>query len=321
MRDTMSELEASVGSRSPISRRAFLQAGTAAVCAPLMPYAALGQSAPHSFKVGAVEGTVISDGLMSLPLAFVLPQVDEKSAAELLASRGLSATLAAQVNVAVLRTTDRLVLIDAGGSKDFMSTVGDFADRFEAAGFKADDVTDVVLTHAHPDHLWGAIDALDEPRFAKARIHMSAVERDFWMKQGLAESMPDALKGATAGSQRRLKMLESQILAVKAGMEILPGLALVDTAGHTPGHCSVLVSSNGQSLLVGGDALSNSIVSFERPEWPWGADLDPDKGIATRKSLLDRLAVDRTPLLGYHLPWPGLGRVERKDNAYRFVPG
>ena len=83
----------------------------------------------------------------------------------------------------------------------------------------------------------------------------------------------------------------------------------------------MLVSSNGQSLLVGGDALPHSIVSFERPDWPWGADLDPDKGIATRKSLLDRLAGDRTPLLGYHLPWPGLGRVERKDNAYRFVPG
>lgn len=320
MRGTADHNIVSIAGRQ-MPRRAFLKAAAAGACVPLLPYAAFGQSDPHRFKVGAIEVTVISDGLMSLPLSFVLPAVEEKSARELLASRGLPVPLSAQVNVVVLRTADRLILLDTGGTKDFMATIGDFADRFEAAGFKPDDVTDVVLTHAHPDHLWGAIDALDESRYAKARIHMSAVERDFWVKEGLAESMPDALKGMTAGSQRRLKIIKDQIVAAKPGAEVLPGLSLVDTAGHTPGHCSVLLNSNGQSLLVGGDALSNPVVSFERPEWPWGADLDPDKGIATRKSLLDRLAADRTPLLGYHLPWPGLGRVERKDSAYRFAAG
>ena len=305
-----------------LTRRGFLVGAGALTCSPLLATGTHAQAAPHAFKVGAFDVTVISDGIMALPISFVLPKVEEKSVAALLAGRSEGAgSITAQVNVAVLKAADRLILVDTGGTKDFMASIGVFADRFEAAGFKADDVTDVVLTHAHPDHLWGAVDALDESRFGKARIHMSVVERDFWMKEGLAESMPEALKGMTAGSARRLKILESQIAAAKPGSEILPGVSLVDTAGHTPGHCSVLLSSSGQSLMIGGDALSNAIVSFERPDWPWGADLDTDKAIATRKSLLDRLAADKTALLGYHLPWPGVGRVERKDNAYRFIAG
>lgn len=302
-----------------VSRRRVLKGSLAGLCAAALPPAVFAQAEPSRFKVGDIEATVLSDGSMSLPLSFVLPKVEEKVARDLL-QPGPSG-LTAQVNVVVLKVGDRLVLVDTGGTKDFMPTIGGFADRFEQAGFNPDAVTDVVLTHAHPDHLWGAIDDLNESRFAKARIHMSIAERDFWLKEGLAESMPDALKGMTAGTQRRLKILEAQISAQKTGSEIVQGLSLMDTAGHTPGHVSVLLSSKGESLVIGGDALSNAIVSFEKPDWAWGADYDTERGIATRKKLLDQLATDRLRLLGYHLPWPGLGRVERKDGAYRFVVG
>lgn len=301
-----------------ITRRTALTGSlslAAAASLPALP--ARAQAAPHTLKVGSLEVTVISDGSMNLPLSFVLPKTDAKLAADTIGS----AAPIAQVNVLVVKAGDRLVLIDTGGTKDFMPSIGAFADRFEAAGFKPDDVTDVIFTHAHPDHLWGAIDALDEPRFAKARHHFTVAERDFWMKDGLAESMPEALKGMTAGSARRLKLLEAQIVASKPGVEIVPGFSFVDTPGHTPGHGSVLLTSGSAQLLVGGDALSSPVVSFEKPDWVWGADYDADKGIATRKSLLDRLATDKTALLGYHLPWPGTGRVERKDGGYRFVTG
>lgn len=300
-----------------ITRRTTLTGSLSLAAAALVPGVVRAQASPHTFKVGSFDVTVISDGSMSLPLSFVLPKTDPKLAAETI---GSSAPIA-QVNVLVVKAGDRLVLIDTGGTKDFMGTIGSFADRFEAAGFKPDDVTDVIFTHAHPDHLWGAIDALDEPRFAKAKHHLTLVERDFWMKDGLAETMPEALKGMTAGTARRLKILEAQIVASKPGVEIVPGFSYVDTAGHTPGHGSVLISSGSAQVLVGGDALSSPVVSFEKPDWLWGADYDGDKGITTRKSLLDRLATEKTALIGYHLPWPGTGRVERKDSAYRFVAG
>ena len=301
-----------------ITRRTALTGSLSLAATAMAAHApARAQAVPHKFNVGSFEVTVISDGSINLPLSLLLPKTDPKLAAEYLGPNGPTA----QVNVLVVKSADRLVVIDSGGTKDFLPNTGSFADRFEAAGFTPDDVTDVIFTHAHPDHLWGAIDALDEPRFAKARNHLTVAERDFWTKDGLAEAMPDAQKGMTAGSARRLKILAAQIVASKPGVEIVPGFSYVDTAGHTPGHASVLLSAGNAQLLVGGDALSSPVVSFEKPDWVWGADYDTDKGIATRKSLLDRLATDKTPLIGYHLPWPGTGRVERKDGAYRFVAG
>jgi glyoxylase-like metal-dependent hydrolase (beta-lactamase superfamily II) len=300
-----------------ITRRTALTLGAATAASALLPAGARAQATPHTFAVGSFAVTVISDGSISLPLSMLLPKTDPKIAADMLGPNGPTA----QVNVVVVKTPDRLVVIDSGGTKDFLPNTGAFADRFEAAGFAPDDVTDVIFTHAHPDHLWGAIDALDEARFAKARHHVTIAERDFWMKDGLAETMPEGLKGMAVGSARRLKILEPLLVASKPGIEIAPGFSYVDTPGHTPGHGSVLITSGSAQLLVGGDALSSHIVSFEKPDWVWGADTDTDKGIATRKMLLDRLATDKTALLGYHLPWPGIGRVERKDSAYRFVAG
>mgnify|MGYP001227067491 FL=1 len=71
--------------------------------------------------------------------------------------------------------------------------------------------------------------------------------------------------------------------------------------------------------MIIGDALTEAVISFARHAWRWSLDLDQDLAIASRKRLLDMLAKDEIPLVGYHLPWPGLGRVERKDNSYRFA--
>ena len=83
---------------------------------------------------------------------------------------------------------------------------------------------------------------------------------------------------------------------------------------------SVMVESGNERLLIGADALSHPAVSFARPDWHWGSDYDSDQAIATRKRLLDQLASERIPLIGFHLPWPGLGMVERSGTAYRFTP-
>jgi glyoxylase-like metal-dependent hydrolase (beta-lactamase superfamily II) len=281
------------------------------------------QAVPHTFKLGSADITVISDGGMSLPLSYVLPKAEPKAVSALLDPRGLGGdAYAAQVNITVVRTGNALIVIDSGGGTDFVPTVGQFAERLEQAGIRAAEVTHVLFTHAHPDHFWGSIDALDDDsRFTNARHIMTAAERDHWLTPGIADRMPEALQGLTLGTARRIKAIAKRLDVAKPGAEVLAGVTLVDTAGHTPGHASVMLSFDGQSLLVGGDALSHPAVSFERPDWVWGPDLDPQQAIATRNRLLDQLATDRIPLLGYHLPWPGVGRVERKDSAYRFSQG
>ena len=95
---------------------------------------------------------------------------------------------------------------------------------------------------------------------------------------------------------------------------------MIATPGHTPGHLSVVVESNGQQLIALGDAMSHAQASFARPEWYNGFDMDGEQTVATRKRLLDMAATDRMAVLGYHFPFPGVGHVMRDGDAYRFVP-
>jgi glyoxylase-like metal-dependent hydrolase (beta-lactamase superfamily II) len=212
------------------------------------------------------------------------------------------------------------VLIDAGSGPNFQPTAGKLSENLEAAGIDAAKITKVVFTHGHADHLWGAIDDLDDLRFPNASYVISQAEWDFWTSANTPAKLPDAFKGMAIGSARILKRLESKIERRKPGDPVAPGLTYLETAGHTPGHMAIMVESGRDLLLIGGDALTHGAVSFARPAWRIGSDHDSDRAIKTRTQLLDRLATDRIPLVGFHLPWPGHGRVERSGNAYRFQP-
>jgi glyoxylase-like metal-dependent hydrolase (beta-lactamase superfamily II) len=272
-------------------------------------------------SVGSIEVMVLSDGTLELPLSFALPQTPAAEVEALYQAHGLSfRQLDGQVNVTCIRMPNATILVDSGGGTDFRPTMGRLPEAMERAGLAAESITHVVFTHAHPDHLWGIIDPFEEmTRFPNARHLIAAAERDYWMAADIETRVPSSMQGAAIGSKRRLGIIGERLEIVAPGTEIVPGVSVVETSGHTPGHISILVRSGTDQLLIGGDAISNPIVSFAKPDWKWGPDIDSDRGAATRKRLLDMLATDRIRLLGYHLPWPGHGYVEIKDLAYRFV--
>jgi glyoxylase-like metal-dependent hydrolase (beta-lactamase superfamily II) len=275
----------------------------------------------HRIKVGSVRVTVLSDGRFTQPLGLMLPGRGEAEVQALFSRQGASfGGLEADCNVAILDVGGERILVDAGAGPDFMPTLGRLADRLQAASIAPDSIAKVVFTHAHADHLWGALDPLGGGAlFEKARHMISDIERDFWLAADVETRVADAFKPMAVGTRRRLKELGERIETVKAGAEISPGVALVETAGHTPGHLSVHVRSGGEQLMIIGDALVQGVISFAAPEWRWGSDIDPDRAVVTRRTLLDRLARERISLLGTHLPWPGVGHVERKDSAYRLI--
>ncbi len=305
-----------------LTRRAVIAGASACVAAgPLAPSRGWAQASAHRFNVGAAEVTVFSDGTMGMPLDWVLPGRPRGEVAAAFAQAGRTlGDITIQVNVALVRLGADLILIDAGSGPDFAPQRGHLADRLAKAGIDAGAITKVVFTHAHPDHFWGVLDPLDDtPLFANARHFMTAVERDYWLKPGVETTVPEAARGATVGTQRRLKKLGDRIETFRTGTEIVPGLAAIDTSGHSPGHASLILQSGASKLMIGGDVLIELVLSFLRPAWPWGPDWDPDKGIAARQRTLDMLTTDKLQLLGYHLPWPGLGRVERSSGNYRLV--
>lgn len=279
-------------------------------------------TAPSTHKVGAIDVSIVSDGVLNVPLSFTLPETPPAEAAALFKAHGLPEGGApSQTNVVLVKTGSERVLIDAGSGPGFQPTAGKLQENLEAAGIPADSITKVVFTHGHADHLWGAIDDFgDADRFPNASYVISAAEWDFWTNPDTPARVPDALKGMAAGTSRILKTIEKKVERRKDNDSVAPGLTYLATPGHTPGHMVVLIDNGGQRLVVGGDALTNTAVSFARPDWRIGADFDRDQGVATRKRLLDQLTNDRIPLIGFHIAWPGLGVVERAGPAYRFIP-
>lgn len=315
-----------------IERRRFLEraagVSVAASAASLLPTRAVlaVSDAPLAVPFGDGEFLSLSDGHLTLPVDFVMP--DSIGAAErsaFLAEHGLGPdTLTPDCNVTLWRTPERLVLFDVGAGTQFMPGAGLLPESLAAAGVDPLEVTDVVLTHAHPDHLWGVLDDFDELAFPEAAYHVHRDERDYWLASGTLANTPDASKPFVVGAQNRLPLLDERLVPFDWGDEILPGVEAVDTHGHTPGHSSFALHAGSDSVLVLGDALTNAAISFARPAWPSGTDQDPDKAIRTRLALLERLAGENAAVLGFHLPAPGLGRVERdgaseRDPVYRFV--
>lgn len=312
-----------VNQATNIDRRCLLAMAGGALAVPAfssLPVRAQARVVAET-KVGSIGVTIISDGTFDLPPSFVLPGRDQQQIqAAFKAADDTFSGFNAEVNVAVIKSGNEIIVVDTGAGPDFVPTLGKLAERLDSAGIKPESVTKVVFTHAHADHLWGVIDPLSgESLFEKAEHLMSAAERDFWIKDDVAASVPEALRGMATGTNRRLKTISARLKTVAAGSEIVSGVSAIDTAGHTPGHISLLVKSGSEQLMIGGDVLSQSVISFAEPGWRWGPDMDPEKAVAARRRTLDQLATEKTRLLGYHLPWPGLGRVERAGNAFRFV--
>lgn len=300
-----------------LSRRTLLVATAASIATRALPALA---AAPFSFKHGAFEVTVVSDGHLVLPTSFLAPDAPPAERDALLNAAGETGEqYNSPTNVTLVRTTDDLILVDIGSGDRFMPSAGKLWDNLKAAGIDKARITKVIFTHGHPDHLWGTIDELDDLVTPDATFYVAAKEWDFWNSDNATRGLPAERAGFVTGARRNYTAIKDKVKMVKPGDEIVASLRLIDTPGHTQGHVSLELAGT-DGLIVGGDALTHPLISFQHPEWRPTADHVPDQAAATRRKLLDRIATDRSRLIGFHLPYPGLGIVERKDTAYRFVP-
>ncbi len=107
---------------------------------------------------------------------------------------------------------------------------------------------------------------------------------------------------------------------VQDGAEIAPGISVMNSFGHTAGHMSLRVESNGKQLLAIGDAIAQTWMNFAHPDWYNDIDADPVQTVVSRNAILDMASADGIALLGYHFPFPGVGHVLREGDSFRFVP-
>ena len=298
------------------SRRAFLSG-----CAALPFSAQLSRFALAETAIGPGRLTTISDGHLTLPGSFIFDPMPQEDLKPLLQEAGVSEkTLTPDCNVSLYRDGTNTVLFDVGSGPDFQPSAGKLADGLEQAGVAPEDVTHVVFTHAHPDHIWGLLDEFDDPLFYNATCMIGRAEWDYWWNPETVNTIGEARASMAVGAKRRLEAIEDTVEFFSGGEEILPGILAVSTPGHTPGHMSFEVRSGSDAALIIGDAIGNHHVAFMRPQWPSGSDQDTEVAASTRLALFERIVADDLKIAGFHLPGGGIGRVERTGNAFRFLP-
>jgi glyoxylase-like metal-dependent hydrolase (beta-lactamase superfamily II) len=297
------------------TRRACLAMGAAAALMPRAGFTA------ERLSLGDAELVTLSDGNLVLPSDFIFGPAPQEDLARLVPEFGidLSQPLTPPCNVTLLRTGDRTILFDCGAGPAFQDSAGRLLDALGSEGLGPEDITDIVFTHAHPDHLWGVLDDFDEPLFLNAAHRIGRIERDYWMDPETVNTIGEARASFAAGAIRRLAVIEDILETFEDGDEVLPGVAAVLTPGHTPGHMAFEIASGGTSAMVIGDAVGNDHVAMARPAWPTGADQDTETGVATRVRLLERLAAEGIAAVGFHMSGGGIGRVEAASEGYRFV--
>ncbi|MBN8944077.1 MAG: MBL fold metallo-hydrolase [Rhizobiales bacterium] len=303
-----------------LDRRALVRLGAAATAAMALPWPATAQEIA-SARVGAASLKILTDGSITLPTAMLARGVAPAEVRAVLAQAGLAVdTTQNALNVPLLALGRDLLMFDCGAGRNFLPTTGRLPQSVETAGIDPAKVTQVLFTHAHPDHLWGALDEFDTPAYPNATYHMAEAEWAFWFAPDVFARLPEERHAFAAGAQRVLKALEPQLKRFRPGEDIVSGVTAFETGGHTPGHVSFEVRTGSDSLMILGDAFTHPVLSFGHPDWATAFDQEPERAAATRRRLLDRLASEKVLVATYHLPGGGLGRVERQGSAYRFVP-
>jgi glyoxylase-like metal-dependent hydrolase (beta-lactamase superfamily II) len=316
--------------QQPTLSRRHLLAGasalSAAALAPGLAYAKaplVGTQAPYfyRFKLGAFEGTIISDGTLPLGkpeenfVGLSKPEMDKQLADNFLGSD--NAVL--EQNALIINTGDRLVLFDTGmGSlKIFGPTTGKLLNSMKQAGIDPKDIDAVVMSHAHIDHCGGNVADNGTVNFPNAQFYIAQSDYDFWTTES---NVPAQFKVFWETAVKNLKPVRDRMHFVKDGAEVLPGIHAIAAPGHTVGHTIFMIDSGGKQLCYIGDLAHHPVLLLEKPLTEFKYDTDPKQSAQSRVKQLGMLAEKRIPLLAYHFAWPGIGHVARQGDGFRYFP-
>ncbi|TYB81274.1 MBL fold metallo-hydrolase [Maritimibacter fusiformis] len=280
-----------------------------------------GNPAHFRFSLGEARVSIVSDGWFAQPMSGIAINAPEDEKLAAIAANYIAPDANyAHTNHVYVETGEARVLIDVGSGSRFLPTAGRLVANLEAAGIDPYGITHVVITHAHPDHIWGIRDDFDEPLVPDAEYVIGAAEHAYWLQDGLVDRVAPEDQQFVVGAVNSLSAEGVEWTLAEDGAEVAPGVRLVASPGHTAGHMSVMITSGDEALLAFGDALTHAWFNFDHPGWVIAADADPEGTVASRLRLLDMAASERIATVGYHFPFPGVGHVTKIDGRFRFVP-
>lgn len=220
-------------------------------------------------------------------------------------------------NTTLIETGGKLIAIDPGfGENAPMPSAGFFSQSLQSAGYKIEDIDIVLISHSHPDHI-GNLMTNGKPTFPNAEVVYGRTEFDYWKK---GENISEMRQHTLSLFQKVALPLEDRIRFIEPEDAIVPGITAVDAYGHSAGHLAFHIESEGNQLMMLNDTVAHYVASFAHPDWAFSMDDDPDAAAVSRRRILNRVASDNIPVIGFHIPFPSIGYVAGKDKGFEFCP-
>ncbi len=284
----------------------------------------------HRFTIGSFKCMTVSDGThvyapptFPPPASFLFVNAPRQRLEQVLRENNLQeerwVEWMSPYICLVVDTGKHLVLVDTGADGLGPDT-GKLLQHLQIQGISPEDIDTVILTHGHPDHLGGNTDAEGKPVFVHARYVICRDEWDFWMSEQAELKLDEHSREVLLGYARKnLPPIQNQLSLVNYETEILPGIQTIAAPGHTPGHMALAISSEGEQLLCVSDTVLHPI-HLEQPDWYAAVDLDPGQVEDTRRRILAKAANEKALVVAFHFPFPGLGHVIPKRDAWQWQP-
>jgi len=273
------------------------------------------------FKVGNIEVTQVFDGVTERQHdpAFIRNASIEDTKKALKAAGLSDAVVAVPYTVTVVRMNGKYVMFDSGNAPQGTPTTGLLRDNMKAAGIDAGQINTIIVTHFHPDHIFGLMTKENAQLYDKIDIIVPAAEYKSWTDTAVTSKLPEARQGLAKRIQATFPGWKN-IKQFSGDKDVLPGIRPVASYGHTLGHTSYLVSSGNNQFMVLGDVTNIPALFVRNPGWHAAFDQEPQMAEATRRKMFDRVVADKLTITGYHYGMPGAGRIGKDGNSYVYTP-
>lgn len=274
---------------------------------------------PHpfpSFSIGNLTVTAISDGYLDTGLD-LLSSIESVEAHRMQKHAGVKNPSAMHINCYLVQGGGRTVLIDAGAG-GIRNWGGALQANLALMGLPPEAIDTVLLTHAHPDHIGGLLDAAGGAMFAQAELVVQQQEMAFWQDDGHLARASERARGNFRLARQVLEAYRPRLRPF-AGGEVVPGIHAMALPGHTAGHTGYRLEAGADNLLIWGDIVHFPQIQIARPEVTIAFDQDAALAADTRARLLDCVSADRLLIAGMHLEELGFARIERSAGTYRIA--
>ncbi len=276
----------------------------------------------HRFNIGTIKVAIIDDARFTFPAPMFAANHPDGTVEPFFEKYGLPAeTVSLHMQVTYIETGSHKVLLDTGmGDITFPGNEPDngrLLSGLEAIAVSPEDITDVILSHGHPDHI-GSCSRNGEPMFKNAHYHLPPNELEFWtQKPGDEQSFMNMMLSVGVA---QLEPIRSLIQPYATDEEIVPGITAISAPGHTLGHHAFLLHDGDDKLLHLMDAAVHYLVGPEEPDWALAVEMDQTAAADTRRKLFKQASEENLMVAGYHFPFPGIGKIIPQQHAWRFVP-